>query len=73
MSTTTIATVSRRQVAEARTEREKELQRLALLAARTTNRSDRDEKVASLLAFIGVIHDIPEAKRTWIDQALPRY
>jgi hypothetical protein len=67
-SSTVVTTVSRQQVAEAREEREKELQRLAWLAGRSCQGSERDSRVADLLAFLEVIHDTPVAKVNWISR-----
>lgn len=55
-----------------RTERERELERLAGFVVDATSRDRRDEEVARLLAFIGVIHNTPKAKRTFISRT-PSY
>jgi hypothetical protein len=76
MSTTTIvATVSPEEMAKERVERERELQRLALAVIRSTARGssqndwsmDRKLRVADLMVFLGLLHDIPQAKQDWID------
>ncbi len=62
-----VTSISRAQVAQQRADREAELQRLALLAVTKQGKKGL-ERVSDLLAFLGVIHDTPHAKRNWMDR-----
>ena len=71
MTDKVIATVSRQPDSKAREReaelQEAELQRSVKLAARSYGRG-KTERVADLLAFLGVILNTPEAKHRWASQ-----
>ena len=70
----TVAVVSREQIERRRCERGQELQRLGRAVLTSSARGyndgwseDRKQAVADLLVFLGLVHNIPQAKRDWID------
>ena len=66
-TTNTICTVSRRAVAERRVEREKEIARLGQAIAQARGRH-KMTLTSELLAFLGIIHNTPDARMQWENQ-----
>jgi hypothetical protein len=65
--TNTVCTVSRRAVAERRAEREKEIARLGMQIAVARGRY-KMTLTSELLAFLGFIHNTPDARMHWENQ-----